>query len=328
MKLTRALWFYVFAIAMVGVFGGTEIQAKLDAPLECVTEDGVRATVVVEPTNEQTTFSYTVDATDAIAGKKTLDHSVLVMDCVEECTGPEDTDCWTAFGGDAQGSDIKACGEGDPILDVGALEKSEATFVANPRGDVFDFFITVRGPQGCSTHDIVTKVGSAVSSCVICSPMEVLHEPGFFSNTVKDTTIDNCTFRREFHPLTLRMVSQQVLPNPPGEPPCEGIVLSQDPDTGNLICSASPGNLLAQCDGTTGPLPPLPFGEFNVQVSDAAAPGGLSDFGFGQQEEPGGIEFSSGDGTCVVLTDGIGGTSLSCTCRKPFSKGEIKFCGK
>jgi hypothetical protein len=107
--------------------------------------------------------------------------------------------------------------------------------------------------------------------------------------------------------------------NDPSEEPCDGFVLTKDQDPQ----SATFGQLVSKNAGE-GPVGPMALSIFSTIVDDGTVVG--VDFGFKRQDQPGGNEDTSGPGTCSTLSDGIGGSTLSCTCQKPLSPGEIRFC--
>jgi len=220
-------------------------------------------------------------------------------------------------------SGLQDPGEGDSSTILSRYEKSRRVMTANPNQAVSRFFVDVSGEVTCDLGDVLVKTGKKISSCSICAPLTAADPgAGAFANTEKIVTLGNCRFSRIFEAGTGKLVSSEVLGEAdPNGPACEGIVVSMDQDPGSMTF----GQLIAKKAGE-GPVKPLKFSEFVFQVKngDDDPP---EDFGLGLQDQGGGIEFTHGLGsTCVTLSDGFGGTSLSCTCQKPLSKGEIRFC--
>lgn len=345
MKLIRRLLFALAPMLVTGLFITHGAMAEPDAPRSCTTNgaDAYGVEVEVEETPNSTIFTYFIDSPGV-----NPDHAVLAMDCVEECAPStcsvgnnscstdadctasdqdvcvHDSECVLNFGSpDNNGTDLNDCGgNGDRVTDLGIFMDSRATLTANPKIDTSSFFVEIEGKVTCDSGDIAIKEGKSISYCEICAPLTSLDQgPGAFANTEKIVTIGNCRFSRVFERDTGKLLSSEVLGTAdPNGPPCEGIVVStdQDPQSGTF------GQLVAKGVGD-GTVPPMPFNNLQFNVGD----GGVAvDFGLGLQDQAGGNEWTSGSGTCVTLSDGFGGTSLSCTCQKPFSKGETKYCGK
>jgi hypothetical protein len=230
-----------------------------------------------------------------------------------------DSECIYAAGEDTTGypsisNGLRDPGEGDSKTITGRYEKSRRVMTANPNQAVSRFFIDISGDVSCDDGDVVIVTGKKVSSCPLCAPLtDVALADGSFANTEKTVEVGHCRFKRRFT-ATGQLIDTEVMVNDPSEPPCEGIVISTDAN----------GELMAKGAGQ-GPVGPMPFSNFSNVVGNGPN-NPPEDFGFNQQSEGGGIEYTSGSGTCVTLSDGFGGTSLSCTCQKPLSRGELTYC--
>jgi hypothetical protein len=319
---------------------GFDCTVDADCPLSgdtCLTED-----------DDLTRFAYAI--TDA--HNDNPDHAVLSFSAAPVCAFPStcsetfgscttnddcdetnnddvcliDTECIFAAGETTSDypditSGLKSPGEGDSTTITGRYEKSRVVMTSNPKVAVSKSYVDIRGTADCYLGDIVIKTGKKISSCPICAPFEEANlDPGSFATTTKILEIENCRFKRTFD-LVGRLVSSEVLMNEPGEEQCNGIVLTKDTDPD----SDTFGELVAAYAGE-GPVGPMLLNNFSTTVLDAGAPNGMADFGFKQKDKAGGNEDTSGTGTCTTLSDGFGGTTLSCTCQKPLSNGEIRFC--
>jgi len=248
------------------------------------------------------------------AGDENEDVCLVDSDCI--FAAGETTDPYPSIS-----SGLQDPGEGDSSTIIGRYEKSRRVMTANPNQAVSRFYLDISGQVTCDLGDVLVKTGKKISSCPICVPLTAADLGiGAFANTEKIVTLGNCKFSRVFEAGTGRLISSEVLGEAdPDGPPCEGIVVStdQDPQSGTF------GQLISKGAGE-GTLPPMPFNNFQFNVGDGGT--GPVDFGLGLQDQAGGNEWTSGSGTCVTLSDGFGGTSLSCTCQKPLSKGEIRYC--
>jgi hypothetical protein len=336
---------YAITMNVASSFCRDSIGVECTTDVECTTV--TTGDVCITADQGLVRFAYAIDAPDT-----NPDHAVLCFDAVPVCTPSEcsistipcttsaqcpgtgnndenedvcvvDSECIFAAGETTNPypditSGLEDPGAGDRSTIMGRYEKSRRVMTANPNQAVSRFFVDILGTVTCDSGDILVKSGKKISSCEICAPL-TSGDPGAgaFANTEKIVTLGNCRFSRKFENFTGKLVSTTVLQNAPSEPPCEGIAISTDQD----------GKLFAKFAGE-GTVPPMPFSNLEFKLGDGVDMSGdpidpLS-FGFGEQEDR--VEYTSGTGTCVTLSDGFGGTSLSCTCQKPLSSGEIWFC--
>jgi len=317
----------------IGVECETDVECTtVTAGDVCITEDQglVRFAYAIEDPNKFNP-DHTVLSFDAVPVCAPSVCSVSGGGCAtsNDCNGGnqdiclKDSECIFAAGETTNPypditSGLRDPGVGDRSTLMGRYEKSRRVMTANPNQAVSRFFVDILGEVTCDSGDILVKTGKKISSCEICAPL-TSGDPGAgaFANTEKIVTLGKCRFSRKFENFTGKLISSEVLQNDPSEPQCEGIVISTDQDPG----SPTFGELVAKIAGE-GTVPPMPFSNLEFNVEDGG--NGPVSFGFGEQEDR--IEYTSGTGTCVTLSDGFGGTSLACTCQKPLSPGEIRFC--
>jgi hypothetical protein len=353
MMLTRRIVNLLYVVVAAGTLIVTGAMAEPDAPRSCIT-DGPTAfpvEVALTSTPSSTVFTYTI-----ATGTLNPDHAVLAMDCLEECpekgicseTGDpcstnaecdelDDQDfcelpenCVVAYGSpDNNGTGLNACGgPGDRTTGIGEFQNSLATVTASPKSDTATFFVEVAGQVTCDSGDIAIKDGKQISYCEICAPLTSLDQgPGAFVNTEKIVTLGDgsedspfCRFSRTFNSVTGQLLKHEVLENKTGEVPCPGFALTTN----------AAGVLEAKFAGE-GKVDPIKFGQIKILVSkdvngEVTDPNNFLEFGLGKKSQPGGNEWTNGNGTCVTLDDGFGGVAKECTCQKPLSPGELAFC--
>jgi hypothetical protein len=333
---------YAISMTVASSFCRDSIGVECETDAECT--DVTAGDVCITEDQGLVRFAYAIVDSE----NKNPDHAVLCFDAVPVCAqsvcsvtgGPcattndcnggnedvclVDSECIFAAGELTDPypqitSGLELPGVGDSSTDFCQNVKSRRVMTANPNQAVSRFYLDIQGPVTCDDGDILVKTGKKRSSCSLCGPLTTAAlDAGSFATTKKLLELGPCQFERVFD-LSGALISSEVLLNDPSEEPCPGFVLTKDQDPE----SATFGQLVSKNAGE-GPVGPMPLSTFSTIVDDGS--NGAADFGFKRGDQAGGNEDISGPGTCATLSDGIGGSTLSCTCQKPLSPGEIRFC--